>query len=362
MSPSERYREQLESGCLLADPAQARAVDLLDDLYRRLVRYLDRRPRGLWARLRWRTPAPLTGLYLWGGVGRGKTWLMDLLFHSLPQEDKRRLHFHRFMGEVHRALEGLKGCKDPLERVAEGLVIESRVLCLDELQVWDIGDAMILGGLLEALFRRGLTLVATSNSAPDGLYPDGLQRSRFLPAIAQLQAHTRVFELVSDIDYRLKFLERAETYHTPLDGTADGLLAEVFERVAPGPAEAGGSLFVNGRGIPVRRQADSVLWADFAALCDGPRSQSDYLELARCFHTLLLSGVPRMDDAQNDRAKRFIHLVDLLYDHNVTLIVSAAETPERLYRGRGLAFEYQRTASRLQEMQSSAWLARPHLG
>lgn len=366
MSPLEHYHEQLENGHLLPDEAQAKVVQSFQRLHDQLRAPRPAPPRnGLLARLRRQPPPPLTpitGLYLWGGVGRGKTWLMDLFFHSLPIAEKRRTHFHRFMGEIHRELKHLKGQSEPLQLVAEKIARDTRVLCLDEFQVWDIGDAMILGGLLSALFDQGITLVATSNTQPDGLYPNGLQRSRFVPAIERIKEHSKVVELDSDTDYRLRYLEQAETYHSPLDETADGILSETFQSISPEPGEIGGEILINERPIGVRRVADSILWLNFDALCDGPRSQADYLELSRCYHTLLISDIPRMNDGQNDQAKRFINLIDVLYDHNVTLIVSAEEPPESLYRGAGLAFEFQRTVSRLREMQSHEWLERVHLG
>jgi cell division protein ZapE len=360
MSPRAHYQEQLATGRLQPDPAQAAVVEELQSLYEDLLR--PRPPPSLLERWRRRALPSLPGLYIWGGVGRGKTWLMDLFYLALPLADKRRLHFHRFMGQVQRDLARLKGRANPLQQLAQDLAAQTRVLCLDEVQVWDIGDAMVLGGLLRALFSQGVTLVATSNSAPDGLYPNGLQRTSFLPAIAQIQAHTRVVALDSPIDYRMRFLEQAETYHVPLDAAAEAVLARAFERIAPEPSDGATQLLVNDRSIPIRCQADSILWTDFQALCAGPRSPADYLELARCYHTLLLSGIPCLGDEQNDQAKRFINLVDVLYDHNVTLIASAAAQPEALYQGQGLAFEFQRTASRLREMQSRDWLERPHRG
>lgn len=360
MDPRARYQAALASEQRLPDPAQAEAVEHLQRLYQRLLQPVPG-PR-LWARLCRQPRPPVTGLYLWGGVGRGKTWLMDLFFHALPFAHKRRLHFHAFMGQTHRALHHLKGRPEPLAEVARGIAADTRVLCLDEVQVWDIGDAMVLGGLLRALFARGVTLVATSNSPPDELYPNGLQRASFLPAIAQLKAHAQVLALAGQRDYRLGFLERSETYHVPLDAPGEALLAETFRRLAPEPGTPDTEIWVNQRSIPARRQADSILWLDFRALCDGPRGPADYLEIARCYHTLLISGIPCLGDGQNDQVKRFINLVDVLYDHNVTLIATAAAPPEGLYQGQGLAFEFQRTISRLREMQSRAWLERPHRG
>ncbi len=362
MSPIESYRQQLEHSGIQADPAQTPVVQLFQELYERLIHPPPAAGSGLLARLRRRRPEPFTGLYLWGGVGRGKTWLMDLFFHALPLQYKQRTHFHRFMGNVHQRLGALRGQPDPLRTVAADIARETRVLCLDEFQVWDIGDAMVLGGLLEYLFDNGLCLVATSNSAPQGLYPNGLQRALFLPAIERLETHTRVFELASDTDYRLRSLEQAGTYHCPLGEQTERALSNAFQSIAPEIGTHGLNLDINGRPMYLRRHADSIAWLDYATLCDQPRSQADYLELARCYHTLLLSDIPVMGEGQNDKAKRFIHLVDVLYDHNVSLIASAEAQPGQLYRGRSLEFEFRRTASRLQEMQSREWLERPHLG
>jgi cell division protein ZapE len=361
MSPAEHYQRQLDSGRLLTDEAQAQAIVHFQRLHERLLSHHARGKKSFLPR--WiRTPPPaVSGLYLWGGVGRGKTWLMDIFFTSLPLSAKRRLHFHRFMSEVHQRLAALQGQANPLEAVADGIAGDAQVICLDEFQVGDIGDAMILGRLLSALFARGVTLVATSNCAPDALYPNGLQRTAFLPAIARIKAHTQVVELASNHDYRLRFLEQAETYHTPLDARGEAVLLEAFEKIAPEIGQAHITLDINGRQLTLLRHADSIAWASFATLCEDPRSQSDYLELARCYHTLLISGIPRLHDGQNDQARRFINLIDVLYDHNVTLIVSAAAPPEQLYQGAGLAFEFARTASRLREMQSRDWLGREHL-
>lgn len=359
MSPDDIYRRQLAESAIDADPAQAEAVRLLDDLYQRLLSS-PAKPQNIWSLLSRRTPEPITGLYLWGGVGRGKTRLMDLFFDALPIAAKRRLHFHRFMTGIHSELDRLKGTKDPLNAVADEFAAKTRILCLDEFQVWDIADAMILGRLLSVLFERGVTLVATSNCAPDDLYPNGLQRDLFLPAIERIKTHCHTFELDSGTDYRLRFLADAQTYYIGLNGIVYAKLNETFRRIAPADGKADTHMDVNGRRIALKRRADSIAWVDFAELCDGPRSHADYLELARCFHTLLISDVPRMNDSNNDAAKRFINLIDILYDHNVSLILSADAGPESLYQGQALGFEFRRTTSRLQEMQSKDWLGREH--
>ncbi len=302
---------------------------------------------------------PQRGLYLWGGVGRGKTLLMDRFYEALPFEDRERRHFHRFMHDVHAELRRLQSRTHPLEAVAHRLARRARVLCFDELHVADIADAMILGTLFDALFRRGVTLVATSNLPPQQLYRDGLQRQRFLPAIAAIERHTEVLHLDHGVDYRLRQLKKASTYKVATGQEAKAWLEQTFTALAGEPG-ATGVITVEQRRIPCVRQADGVAWFDFKALCEGPRSQSDYIELARCYHTLLLAGVPVLDETAENAARRFIALVDELYDRNVNLILSAAAPPQDLYRGKKLPFEFQRTLSRLTEMQSTEYLGREH--
>lgn len=361
MSPEDKYRALLEIPGFSRDPAQERVVALLDDLHRRLrVRSEER--EGLFARLlnRGKTQAPVTGLYLWGGVGRGKTMLMDLFYECLPADDRLRMHFHRFMHRVHHDLRALAGTANPLEQVAERFARESSVLCFDEFFVSDIGDAMILGELLHGLFARGVTLVATSNVAPDGLYENGLQRRRFLPAIELLKTHTRVFNVDGAVDYRLRVLERAEIYHSPLDREAEQGLKRSFDALAPDPPQENVVLEIEGRPIRARWVSEDVAWFEFAELCEGPRSQNDYIELALIFHAVLVSGVRRFTSRNEDAARRFISLVDEFYDRNVKLIVSAEVPIIELYAGERLRFEFERTESRLLEMQSHDYLARTH--
>jgi cell division protein ZapE len=306
-------------------------------------------------------PEAPRGLYLWGGVGRGKTFLMDLFFESLTIGDKRRVHFHRFMSEIHDRLKAAGGIRDPLDKVAGDLARESRVLCFDEFFVSDIGDAMILAGLLEGLFRRGVLLIATSNSAPGDLYRDGLQRARFLPAIALLETHTRVLHVAGDTDYRLRLLRSAGTYLCPAGSTADATLDRYFHDIAAGAWEDHSAIEVLGRGIRTRKRAKGVAWFDFRELCEGPRSAPDYIEIARRYQTVLLSDVPVLTAENENAARRFVNVVDEFYDRRVKLIVSAAAKPGSIYRGKRLALEFQRTASRLVEMQSSVYLHAAHL-
>ncbi len=358
VTPLARYRAELERLGWSRDPAQEAVAMRLDALHRELVSRPPPRKR-LFGRPR-ATP-PVRGLYLWGDTGRGKTWLVDLFYKCLPFPEKTRRHFHRFMADVHADLRTHREHTDPLARVADGLASRARVICFDEFFVSDIADAMILGTLCARLFERSVTLVATSNVPPQELYRDGLQRARFLPAIAQLELHTDVVHVGGTTDYRLRLLERAEIYHTPLDAAAERGLEKLFAATAPEDTHNRGGLRVLGREIPVRSRADGVAWFDFAQVCGGPRSQADYIEIARSFHTVLVSGVPRFTAANENEARRFIALVDEFYDRNVKLILSAAVPPESLYRGTRLGFEFKRTSSRLEEMRSRAYLAAPHL-
>lgn len=357
MTPEQRYQCDLAAGDVLPDTAQARGVLHTQRIFDELVR-----PASLvrQARVRLAGRRLIKGVYLWGGVGRGKTYLMDTLFECLPFADKRRAHFHSFMQTLHRDLKGLRDLERPLDVVAARMAKEMRLLCLDEFHVGDIADAMLLGNLLKALFTRGVTLVATSNEAPERLYWNGLQRERFLPAIDLILRHTEVVELSGGVDYRLRTLERAEIYHCPLDDSAEHGLRYAFEHLARGPGHAG-LLEVAGRAIPVVRHIDGVAWFDFEGICGGPRGAADYVEIALCHHTVLIGNIPSLDDGDNDRAKRLILLVDTLYDRRVKLIVSADAPPSNLYTGQLLAAQFARTASRLEEMQSHAYLSQQHL-
>ena len=361
MTPQAEYQALLDAGELEPDPAQAEVVELLLALHLQLLEPLPK-PR-LMKRLTRRAmrdaQAP-RGLYIWGSVGRGKTWLVDLFYNSLPLKQKRRIHFHRLMQEIHQGLAGLRNQSDPLDLIADGLARDVRVLCLDEFIVTDIGDAMILSQLLQALFRRGITLVTTSNTQPDNLYLGGIQRASFVPAIELLKAHTRVFELQGSLDYRLRYLEQAKVYHTPLGPESDRIMQEEFRRLAPERARVGGNINIYQRDIPIVQIADDLVWFEFEVICGPPRSQADYLEIARCFHTVLISGVPRLEPAQDDATRRFLYLLDEFYDRKVKLIISADALPAVLYQGKRLAFDFQRAVSRLQEMQSTEYLASPH--
>ena len=300
------------------------------------------------------------GVYLWGGVGRGKSFLMDGFFATVAIRRKTRVHFHAFMRSVHEELATLKNEEDPLVEVAARIAHRHRLICFDEFHVSDIADAMILGRLLAALLGHGVVFVMTSNYPPDALWPNGLLRERFLPAIALLEEWLDVVLVDGGIDYRLRVLEQVTAYHSPLGPAADAALTAAFDRIAGGPDEST-KLAVEGRKLVARRRAGSAVWFDFAALCDGPRSQRDYLELARSYPVMFLSGVPVMTPDMGDRARRFTWLVDILYDHRVKLLISAAAAPEALYRAGPNHQEFPRTVSRLIEMRSRDYMALPHV-
>ncbi len=357
----EAYEKSLKREGHVADAAQLDVIARLEDLERRLTAT---RPagRGLRALLRRnRQPGAVRGLYLWGGVGRGKTFLMDLFFENLGIEEKKRIHFHRMMHDVHDRLAALGEVEDPLERVAADIARDTRVLCFDEFFVSDIGDAMILGRLLDGLFRCGVTLVATSNSPPADLYRDGLQRQRFLPAIRLLEKHTDVVNMDGGIDYRLRLLQKAGTYLAPDDDEAAERLAYFFDESASAEIADDVDLDINGRDVRAFRCAKGIAWFRFEDLCDGPRSQNDYIEIARWYPSVIVSGVPQFDSLREDQARRFVALVDEFYDRRVKLILSAAVDVNELYGGSRLSFEFERTVSRLIEMQTVEYLALPHL-
>jgi cell division protein ZapE len=299
-------------------------------------------------------------LYLWGGVGRGKTWLMDLFFASLPFSERRRRHFHRFMHDVHDELKRLKQQRSPLDHIAAAIARDTRVLCFYELFVSDIADAMILRGLLQGLLRRGVTLVATSNVPPRELYQDGLQRQRFLPVIALLEQQLEVLPVAGPSDYRLRQLRQAGTYLVAGATDEAARLDALFRELGGAGAQQGGTLQIEGRPIAVIRVGHGAVWCAFGALCAGPRSQNDYIEIAREFQAVFVSHVPVLDAEHEDEARRFVALVDELYDRNVKLVVSAAAAPAQLYQGTRVRALFARTVSRLTEMQSEEYLARQH--
>ena len=361
-TPGARYAAGVAARQWQDDPAQHAALAALDRLHAMLLRAPPRASLRARLGLGAHRNGAARGLYLWGRVGRGKTFLMDLLVAALPPGIALRRHFHRFMAGVHDALATHDGERDPLARVAAEIAAHTRVLCLDEFFVQDIGDAMILANLLQALFRHGVVLVTTSNTPPAELYRDGLQRARFAPAIALLEQHCEVLEMVSEHDWRLRALKQAPTWHTPAGPEAESALTAVFARLAQAPGESGGTLTVNGRGIPCKRAAGAVVWFAFDALCDGPRAVGDYIEIARSHDAVLLSGVPPFGPDNEDPARRFVNLVDEFYDRRVKLVCSAATPIVDLYHGERLRAEFARTGSRLIEMQSEDYLAGEHRG
>ena len=360
---TERCQALLGAQGQSLDDAQRQVIARLEDLRRRLIarqsgRSLIKKSLRL---LPGKRRAPLRGLWLWGGVGRGKTFLADQFYAELPLIQKRREHFHRFMQEVHAGLRRHRDTPSPLQRVAAGIARQTRVLCFDEFAVSDVADAMILASLLETLFKNGVTLVATSNLAPEELYRDGLQRARFLPAIAQIERHCRVMQIDAGVDYRLRRLERALLFLGPEIVDAESRMAAEFERMAEGPGIADADVQVEGRPVRALREAEDLVWFGFRELCEGPRSAADYIEIARCYHTVLVGRVPVMDAGADDAARRFITMVDEFYDRGVKLILSAgADSPGGLYCGERLVFEFRRTSSRLHEMQGREYLAKPH--
>ena len=355
--PLAIYESLLAGGDYKDDPAQRLAIGELDRVWEELTAHP---VSGWWTKLRGKRRKPVTGLYMWGGVGRGKTWLMDMFFDALPGKDKQRIHFHRFMARVHAALKTKQSTRDPLVEIAREWAKHYRVLCFDEFFVADIADAMLLGVLLQALFAEGVTLVATSNVAPDDLYRNGLQRAKFLPAIESLKNHVLSVHVDGLQDFRLRILQRSEIFLQPLDEHAETGLSKAYECMSAG-CSLDASLEINSRTLNARRRSDGIIWFSFEELCDQPTSSADYIEIARAFNTVLLSGVPLMDESNADASRRFINLIDEFYDRNVKMLISAANPINQLYTGKRLAFEFQRTTSRLTEMQSNAYLAKPHL-
>jgi cell division protein ZapE len=366
MSVSERLEAAVARHRLEFDAGQARAAERLDALAAALRVSDGGVLQGLRSRISWfpqgaERAAP-RGLYLWGGVGRGKTMLMDAFHASLGVVPSEREHFYRFMRGIHAELALIKGRTDPLDLAAAHIAQRARVLCLDEFFVSDIGDAMILAGLLQGLFRRGVVLVATSNTAPRDLYKEGLQRQRFVPAIELIEAHVDVLELDSGIDYRLRQLERAPTYLDSRAAETLGKLEQRFAALAGGEVVRDVTLQIEARPLNARAVGADIAWFDCRELCEGPRSQNDYIELARLYGTLFITDVPQFTPADEDAARRFIMLIDELYDRCVKIVVSAAAPPTQLYHGERLQFEFERAASRLVEMQTQHYLAGCHRG
>ncbi len=348
------YQATLAERGYRADDAQLRAVAALERCEREWANYKARRGNAI-AKLLRRPPIP-RGVYMYGGVGRGKSFLMDCFFQAVPLQRKTRLHFHEFMREVHRELQDLKGTADPLDELGRRIARRFRLICFDEFHVADVTDAMILHRLLQSLFDNRVSIIATSNFHPDGLYPNGLHRDRILPAIELLKARLEVVNVDAGTDYRQRSLQQVAMYHCPLGEAAERAMEAAFERLAEARDEDA-VMQIEHRSLRAVRRAGGVVWFDFRTLCGGPRSQNDYLEIASRFHTVLLSNVPQMPPRLASEARRFTWLVDVLYDRRVKLIVSAAVPPDALYNEGPLAHEFPRTVSRLQEMQSAEFLA-----
>jgi cell division protein ZapE len=353
MNVQEYYEHALLTRGFKADDAQRRAVDRLQRAYDEWVAFKSQRS-SKFKRLINRPDVP-RGLYMWGGVGRGKSFLMDSFYLVVPVVRKTRIHFHEFMRSVHRQLDELKGVADPLNEVARRIAKKYRLICFDEFHVSDIADAMILYNLLTALFENGVTFVITSNYAPDTLYPDGMHRDRMLPTIALVKSKLDVMNVDAGLDYRKRALEQVESYHTPLGAEADRALRHAFASIAE-TADEDTHIHIEAREIKALRHAGGVVWFDFATLCGGPRSQNDYLEIASRFHTVILSGIPCLSASMSSEARRFTWLIDVFYDNKVKLIMSAEVEPEALYTQGTLANEFHRTVSRIVEMQSREYM------
>lgn len=359
MSPQAWYQAASQQEGFIHDAAQAAAIEQLDALWQALVDFKGKRNRFLGRSLR--KPDVPRGLYFWGGVGRGKSFLMDAFFSCVPYQRKRRVHFHHFMAEIHKQLRTVSNEADPLKTVAARIAKDVRLLCFDEFHVSDIADAMILGRLFSELFAHGIICVMTSNYPPDNLYPNGLMRSNFLPTIALLKANLDVLNVDGGNDYRLRELTREPLFHVPAGAEAEQKMQAMFERLAGATPEEAHVLSVLGREITLKRHVPGVIWFDFLAICDGPRAQTDYLEIASEYHTVFVSDIPKLAARDAAMARRFTWLIDVFYDHRVKLVASCAVEPEQIYTEGTQSSEFFRTASRLTEMQSRTYLELPHL-
>lgn len=358
ISPKAWYQAACDKSGFICDVRQKAAIEELESLWQQLVEFKARRNQFLGRSLL--SPDVPKGLYIWGGVGRGKTFLMDGFYHCLPYRRKRRIHFHNFMVEVHHEMKRLAGEPDPLMALADNIEESTRLLCLDEFHVDDIADAMILGRLLEALFERGVVLLTTSNYPPDGLYPNGLQRQNFLPAIALLKRELKVLHLDSDTDYRMLQMARDPLFMTTGDPATEKHMLSLFQRLTAGMHAEKDYIQVRQNHVPVRRVAREVVWFDFKVLCGGNHDQSDYLEIAHRYPTIFISGIPKMTADNGAEARRFTWLIDVLYDNRVKLVASFEVAPDALYGGEQHDREAQRIASRLTEMQTHRYLELPH--
>jgi len=361
MTPLERYQQAIETGQFQADPHQYQIMQQLQTIYQQWHQRQGAN-KTLFGRFRKAPATPVKGMYLWGGVGAGKTWLMDLFYECLPPERRLRLHFHRFMQRIHHELKQHQGQANPLKLIAKQFAKATRLIFLDEFVVNDITDAMLLANLLAALFAEGVTLMATSNVPPEGLYRNGLQRGRFLPAIALLNQHLEVVQAQVATDYRLRTLAQAGVYFYPLTANAEEQLLLHYQHLAHIGQLNHEVLQIEGRAIPTISCSNEVVWFDFNTLCNVPRSQLDFVEIAQLYSTVILSNVPVITAEQDNRIIYLIHLIDVFYDARVKLIMSAAAPVDSLYPQGRYTFEFQRTQSRLLEMQSEEYISCPHLG
>lgn len=356
-SPAERYAEAVASGQFMADEAQAQAVQELDRVWKEL---LNRYKASKKAFRRFRRQTSPKGVYMWGGVGRGKTWLMDQFYESVPFRRKTRMHFHHFMQHVHKELNKLSGQRNPLEIVADQIYKDAVVICFDEFFVSNVTDAMILSDLFQKLFVRGVTLIATSNIAPDGLYKNGIHRDRFLPTIEMVKKNCTVLNVDAGVDYRLRVLKQAQLFKSPLSNEVQSWMAERFSALTHTQAHSQEPIVINNRVVETLGHTEDVLWCEFSELCFKPRSPADFIEIANIYNTVLVSNVPHLTDFLSEGTRRFIYLVDEFYDRGVKLLLTSQDSIIDIYQGEKLAFEIERTRSRLLEMQSDEYLHSEH--
>ena len=357
LSPSERYAQALSSGQFMPDDAQAQAVHELERVWQEL---LNRYKASKKAFRRFRRQTAPRGVYMWGGVGRGKTWLMDQFYDSVPFRRKTRMHFHHFMQYVHRELNKLSGQRNPLDLVADQIYKEAVVICFDEFFVSNVTDAMILSELFQKLFTRGITLVATSNIAPDGLYKNGIHRDRFIPTIEMVKKNCVILNVDAGVDYRLRVLKQAQLFKTPLTHEHNIWMSQRFSALTQGQVQSQESILVNQRIVETLGHTEDVLWCEFSELCLKPRSPADFIEIANVYNTVLVSNVPHLNDYLAEGTRRFIYLVDEFYDRGVKLLLTSEDGIIELYKGERLVFEIERTRSRLLEMQSDDYLNAEH--
>lgn len=356
-SPAERYAEALASGQFMADEAQAQAVQELDRVWKEL---LNRYKASKKAFRRFRRQTSPKGVYMWGGVGRGKTWLMDQFYESVPFRRKTRMHFHHFMQHVHKELNKLSGQRNPLEIVADQIYKDAVVICFDEFFVSNVTDAMILSDLFQKLFVRGVTLIATSNIAPDGLYKNGIHRDRFLPTIEMVKKNCAVLNVDAGVDYRLRVLKQAQLFKSPLSNEVQNWMSERFSALTHTQTNSQEPIVINNRIVETLGHTEDVLWCEFSELCFKPRSPADFIEIANIYNTVLVSNVPHLTDFLSEGTRRFIYLVDEFYDRGVKLLLTSQDSIIDIYQGEKLAFEIERTRSRLLEMQSDEYLHSEH--